>query len=265
MIKLIASDLDDTLLNNDYKISERDKETIKKLKGKGIYFTIATGRVTYSVRKFAQELGVEVPYISFNGAKITDPKNDNMVFSRELEKHRIKNILEYAEDRGIHCNVYSDEKIFIKNNTKWSEYYNTFSQHQNVEEVGSLIEFEFKETPKILLLDEHEVLKNALDEIKDFVDKDINIYFSKPNFLEFTHKQASKGDALKHIAELLGIKRNEVAAIGDSFNDESMIKYAGLSAVVGNGRDELKKIADFVSATNDESGFSDFVESKILK
>lgn len=265
MIKLIASDLDDTLLNTRFKISKKDKETVRKLKEKGIFFTIATGRVTSAAAKYAEDLEVDVPYISFNGAKIIDPKTSNNIFSRELIKSKIHKIIRYAEEKGIHCNVYTDEKIYVKELTKWSDHYKTFAPEVTMEEVGSLEKYEFKSTPKILLLDENNKLKEAYEDIVKFIDKDINMFFSKPNFLEFTHEKASKGDALKHIAEILDIKRDETAAIGDSFNDQSMIEYAGTSAVVGNGREELKKIADYISSTNDEDGFSDFVSKYILK
>ncbi|MDW7669235.1 MAG: Cof-type HAD-IIB family hydrolase [Bacillota bacterium] len=264
MIKLIASDLDDTLLNSDFKVSEKDRNTIKKLKEKGIYFTIATGRVTSAAAKYAEELEIDVPYISFNGAKIIDPKTSNNIFSRELIKSKINKIIQYAEKKGIHCNIYSDEKIYVKELNKWTEHYKSFARNITIEEVGSLQNYDFKSTPKILLLDENYKLQEAYEEIVQFIDKDINVFFSKPNFLEFTDQKASKGDALKYIAEMLDLKRNETAAIGDSFNDQSMIEYAGTSAVVGNGREELKKIANYVSSTNDEDGFSDFVFKYIL-
>ncbi len=265
MIKLIASDLDDTLLNSNFKVSEKDRNTIKKLKEKGIFFTIATGRVTNSAAKYAKELDIDIPYISFNGAKIIDSKTNNKIFSRELTKSKINKIIQYAEKKGIHCNIYSDEKIYVKELTKWTEHYKSFARNITIEEVGSLQNYDFKSTPKILLLDENYKLQEAYEEIVQFIDKDINVFFSKPNFLEFTDQKASKGAALKYIAEMLDIKRDETAAIGDSFNDQSMIEYAGTSAVVGNGREELKKIANYVSSTNDEDGFSDFVHKYILK
>ena len=265
MIKLIASDLDDTLLNSRFKVSEKDKETINKLKEMGIYFTIATGRVTNSAAEYAKELGVNIPYISFNGAKIIDSKTNNKIFSRELNKTRINKIIRYAEDKGIHCNIYTDEKIYVKELTKWSDHYKSFARDVDMEEVGSLQEYNFKSTPKILLLDENNKLQEAYEDIIKFIDKDINVFFSKPNFLEFTDQKASKGAGLKYIADMLDIEREETAAIGDSFNDQSMIEYAGISAVVLNGREKLKKIADYVSSTNDEDGFSDFVINYILK
>ncbi len=265
MIKLIASDLDDTLLNSRFEVSEKDKDTIKKLKEIGIYFTIATGRVTNSAAKYAKELSIDIPYISFNGAKIIDSKTNNKIFSKELSKSKINKIIQYAEEKGIHCNIYTDEKIYVKELTKWSDHYKSFARNVDMEEVGSLQKYDFKSTPKIILLDENNKLKEAYEDIIKFIDKDINVFFSKPNFLEFTDQKASKGEALKYIADMLDIKRDETAAIGDSFNDQSMIEYAGTSAVVGNGREELKKIADYVSSTNDEDGFSDFVNKYILK
>lgn len=265
MIKLIASDLDDTLLNSKYQISKKDKNTIKRLKAKGIYFTIATGRVTKSVEKFAKELGVEIPYIAFNGAKIVDPGTHKVIFSREIEKSRISKIIEYSEREGIHCNIYTDEKVLVKEETSWSEFYKTFAQEFPIEAVGSLQDYPFELTPKVILIGENKKLKKAYDDIIKLPYEDINIFFSKPNFLEFTDKKATKGGGLKYIAEKLNIKREETAAIGDSFNDQSMIEFAGISAVVKNGREELKKLADYVSCSNDNSGFSDFVNKYVLR
>src|SRR6056297_994648 len=264
MYKLIACDLDDTLLNSNFEVSKEDKESISKLNEKGIYFTIATGRVTKSAKKYAEELKLEVPYISFNGGKITDPKSDKQIYSRELKKDIIIEIIKYAERAKIHCNIYTEDKVIVKEKNRWTDYYKTFARNFPIKEVGTLSEYDFKSTPKLILIDENKKLKKAFDEINKIKDDKVNMFFSKPNFLEFTEEKATKGEALRHIANLYNIDRNKVAALGDSFNDISMLEYAGLSAAVENASKEIKNIVDYVTTSNDENGLTNFLNKYIF-
>lgn len=265
MYKLIACDLDDTLLKDDFTISERSKTVIRKSVEKGAKFVVITGRITSAARKYVEELGLDVPYSTFQGAKIIDPVKNETIYSCELEKEHILEIIRYAEMHNVHINLYDDERIYVKEKNKWTEYYESFARKVETIEVGNLSEFDFKSTPKMILMDEREKLEEISQEIKKFIGVDINMFYSKTNFLEFTSKNASKGYALKFLAEKWGIERSEIIAIGDNYNDETMIRYAGLGIAVGNAVDDMKKIAGYVAPPNEEDGVAHVLEKYVLK
>ncbi|MDP3386457.1 MAG: Cof-type HAD-IIB family hydrolase [Eubacteriales bacterium] len=265
MFKLIACDLDDTLLRNDFSVSENNKRAIDEVKKKGIKVVILTGRVTAAVKPFIHELGLDEPFGSFQGAKITDPKTDEILYSCQLEKDVILDILKYAEKNDIHVNIYDDKRIYVRCLNKWSDFYKGFARKVDIVEVGSLQDYEFKETPKIVFIDENEKLIKAYDDILKFKSDDINMFFSKKNFLEFTKKDATKGHALKFLADKWHIERHEIMAIGDNYNDLTMIEYAGLGICMENGEENVKRRSDFVTLSNENDGVAYALDKLILK
>lgn len=264
MYKLVGCDLDDTLLRDDFSISDKSKKAINGALEKGVKFVVVTGRITAAARKFVEELGLDLPYATFQGAKIIDPVVDQTIYSRELSKEKILEIIRYAEMHNVHINIYDNEKIYVKEKNKWTEYYESFAMNVEIVEVGSLVDFDFKTTPKMILIDEREKLDEILVEIKGLKSDDVNMFYSKTNFLEFTDKNATKGSALKFLADKWGIDRSEVIAIGDNYNDESMLRYAGLGVAVGNAEDRMKEIAGYIAPNNEEDGVAQVLDKFIL-
>ena len=264
MYKLVGCDLDDTLLRDDFTISDKNKAVISRAVEKGVKFVVLTGRITVAARKFVEELGLDIPYATFQGAKIIDPVKDEIVYSSELEKEKILDIIRYAEMHNIHINLYDNEKIFVKEKNQWTEFYESFARKVEFVEVGSLVDFDFKSTPKMILIDEREKLDEISEEIREIIGDDVNMFYSKTNFLEFTDKNATKGFALKLLADKWGIDRSEVIAIGDNYNDETMLRYAGLGVVVGNAADGMKEISGYIAPSNEEDGVAHVLEKFIL-
>jgi hypothetical protein len=264
MYKLVACDLDDTLLRNDFSISENNIRAINDLKKKDVKFVVITGRITAAAKSFVESLDIKLPYGSFQGGKIIDPLTGKTIYSCELEKERIEGIIDYAQKNGVHVNLYDDEKIYVNKATKWSEYYKKFAKNVDIVEVGDLLKYNFQKTPKMVLIDEREKLDLIEPELKSIIDHDINMFFSKKNFLEFTNKNATKGYALKFLADCWGIDSKNVMAIGDNHNDTSMIEYAGLGVCVANGEDEIKKKADYITLSNEDDGVAYVLDKFIL-
>lgn len=267
MYKLIACDLDDTLLRNDFTISEINLKAIKEVMKKDIKFIVITGRMTASARQFTELIDSQLPFGSFQGAEITDPLTNETLYSCELEREKIINIIKYAEENNIHVNLYGNETIYVNNINKWSDYYRSFAREIDIKAVGCLQKFEFKSTPKMILIGERHILKKAVIDIEannQINKEEINMFFSKANFLEFTNKNANKGFALKFLAEKWNIARKDIIAIGDNFNDKSMIEYAGLGICMGNGEEKIKQIADFVTLSNEDDGVAYAIKKFIL-
>lgn len=265
MYKLVAVDLDDTLLTDNLIVSDRNRYAIKKAQEKGIIFTIATGRVTKSAVRVARDVGINVPIITFQGATIYDHSKEESVFENYLEIQEIKKILEYSENNNVHCNIYDNNCIYVRKENKWSDYYRTLSKGSDLKAIGNLTQFKLSSTPKMILIDEVCNIPKIRNDIEKLNIDNINIFMSKPNFLEITCKSASKGQALANFAKLYNVNQKDIIAIGDSFNDLSMIKYAGLGVCMENGYDEIKEIANYITSSNNNDGVANVIEKFILE
>ncbi len=265
MYKLLALDLDGTLLKNGSKISKKVKESIKRLRDKGIKVILVSGREPRSISKFAKELNLEEYIIALNGAIITDSKIKQILFRKDIEIEVSKEIITLSEGKSIQSMLFIEDKIYT---SKEGPYLELFKQYTDtpVEIVGNLSHFykEYK-VGKIILADEYDVLKEAKNRLGNKFKKSINIDFSKPYFLEIYNFNTSKGIMLERIADHYGIDRNEVVAIGDGENDISMIEYAGLGVAMGNALKIVKDKADLVTDTNTEDGVSRIIEEYFLK
>lgn len=264
MYKLIVSDLDDTLLKDDLTISNNNKEAIYEAIDNGYLFTIATGRVTEAAEKYAKELNLELPIITYQGACIYDYNNKAYLHTDALQRDRIIPVIEYAEKNNIHCNLYVDGVLYIKEHNKWSDYYSSYAKELPVKTVGSLLDFDFDKTVKLSLIEEFDRAEFTKLEVEKLIDKNTNIFFSKANFIEMTNIKSTKGFALEKFANLYNIKMEEIITIGDSYNDLSMIKCAGLGICMENGREDVKKVADYITLSNEEDGVAEVINKFAL-
>ena len=254
MYKLIAMDLDDTLLNDDGCISEENKTAIKRAEAAGLKIVVASGRSYASSKHYVKELGLSGLTVSLNGACVHDAANGTMVAGFPIEKEIIKDLLRDIEPFDVHINLSSGEKVFCQGP---SEYARLYSQMNRIEMnyVESLAELsETVSVGKLLMSDKHEKLDSIRDILQIKYGTRLNIAFSKPYLLEVTDLQASKGAAVLRVAEMCGIKPHEIMAIGDGENDLTMIKSAGMGVAMGNAKEKVRKEADFVTLTNNENG-----------
>lgn len=262
--KLLTIDLDDTLLRHDLTISEKNVQAIRNAVDKGLKVTLASGRATQSVAHYLEVLGLELPVITYQGARIVDTKTGEVMYRKEIERDHALPIIEFAERVNVHCNIYVDDVIYIEKMNKWAESYHRLSKNVPMKEVGTLSGFLTKPTTKIIFVDEHERLEKLKVQLEALLDEEINIFFSKPNYLEFTNRYGTKGAAVQFLANHLGIRQQEVMAIGDTYNDISMIEYAGMGVCMGNGPEEVRQLADYVTLSNEEDGVAHAIEKFVL-
>ena len=263
--KLITIDLDDTLLRDDLTISKRNITAIAEAVRKGVKVTLASGRATPSVSYYLDILGLEIPIIAYQGARIVDIKNKVILYKKEINPKQALPIIQYAEKMNVHCNVFIDDVIYIEKANYWSQYYQQLSKVVPMKEVGKLSNFlNNQSVTKIIFIDEHERLKELKQAVEVLLDDGINVYFSKPNYLEFTNKYGTKGEAVKFLGEYFNIKREEIIAIGDTYNDISMIEYAGLGVCMQNGTEAAKEVADYITLSNEDDGVAHVIHKFVL-
>ncbi|MBR0600608.1 Cof-type HAD-IIB family hydrolase [Sinanaerobacter chloroacetimidivorans] len=254
MYKLIAIDLDDTLLNDEGVISEKNKAAIQRAEKAGVKVVIVSGRSYSSTKQYIKELALPNLTVSLNGAYIQDPMDDRLVDGFPIAQSVTLELIKDIEPFEVHINFYNGEKVICQDPSEQALFYSQMNRIE-IDYVDSLAELsKTTQAGKLLMSDNQEKLKEIKDLLQKKYGDELNIVFSKPIFLEVTDKKASKGAALLKVAEMYGIEAPEVIAIGDSENDISMIRSAGLGIAVANAKEIIKNEADFVTFSNNESG-----------
>lgn len=265
-IRLVAMDLDDTLLRDDWTISPRVIKAIQRAQAQGVKMTIATGRMPISARPYAEQLGLDVPVITYHGAMIQQVLSGDILFRRVIPSALATEIIKDVAERGVYAQVYlKDRVITAERNDLSYEYERIASVRIEEENLSILLSQEPEGVEKILLMGEEAALDQLAPLLRQCYGGKVHITKSKPCFLEMTDGSVNKGVALAALAEHFGIEQSEVMAIGDSFNDLEMIQYAGLGVAVGNARAEIQAQADVVTASNEEDGVAEAIERYVLK
>ncbi|TDM00859.1 Cof-type HAD-IIB family hydrolase [Macrococcus carouselicus] len=275
MIRLIATDMDGTLLNSSHEISQENIDAIRYAQSKGVTVVIATGRAFYEANMPVKPTGLRVPYICLNGAEVRD-EEFNITHTSHLSPRQIREVTKILRKYDIFYQVYTNFGIYTENKEKDLEIYLDISiQAGNEPDVtkiregierrlkqGTLKEVEDYQTiyerdgeivMKFLAYSsDADKLEAAKAELNDFTS--IAISASARSNIEITHADAQKGIALDSIAEQLNIPMSQTMALGDNLNDVSMLARAEFSVAMENGAPETKAAAKYVTATNEEGG-----------
>lgn len=268
MYKLLALDMDGTLLNSDHKVSERNKEFIEKAKEKGIRVVLLSGREPGSIKHFSDELGLDGLISGFNGGIITDNKVEEIYFNCCLDEGLARKTILMGQENMCSV-VFLGDLLLVED--KNDLRYKTFEKYVivPVKEVGKLYPYLeenklWNKIHKVLISDENSILKSFKEKLETETENKMSLLFSLPFFLEAFNKNVSKGKALEEIGKIYNVKKEEIIAIGDGENDISMIQYAGLGIAMGNAPDKVKRVADYVTLSNNNDGVSHIIEKYIL-
>lgn len=279
MYKLVAIDLDGTMLNQYGIITEKTKKAISKAQEQGVEVMIASGRAITSVKRFSKEINSNKYFISGNGAITYDIKNNKILYENILSKTKALKIIKICEENSIYYNVYTENGIIAKNLSYNTLYYykdNLTKPDENrthiniVENVYDYFEQREEKILKIMICDEHKTVFNSIVRklkelseievlevshmsrkiIKQGTDEIALEYF----YTEVSAKDVDKWNALEEIIGLMNISKEEVVTIGDNANDLKMITNAGLGVAMGESAPYVKQSADIIAPTNDEDG-----------
>lgn len=269
-IKLVAIDLDGTLLNDHHEINQPVVEAIRAARKAGIYVVLSTGRPLSGTKAQLDvlELNNADDYIiTYNGALVLNTKSWDIVSEHSLTRENYLEIDHLARLLNVHLHT-ADKKEMYTSNRDISPYtilesylVNMPLHYRTPEEIVA----ENVQPVKMMMIDDPEILNAAFKKIPAEYFEKYTIVRSTPFFLEVLNRNASKGLALKELSEHLGIKQSEVMAIGDAENDLSMIEFAGMGIAMGNASETVKAAADYTVATNLEDGVKEAFERWVLK
>ncbi len=260
-IKLVAIDMDGTLLNDYGEVSDATIEALKAAQRKNVEIVISTGRVLKSALYFAEKLGLKSYTIASNGAIIAD-RDLNIIYNSPIDNQTIKTVVEVAEQENIYFHFYNENTYFSnKYISEIDKYYNSSKERlkgQNInfelfDDIDEIINRKDLNIYKFLFIDDDlDKLNKVRERLREI--EGVNISKSGFNNIELTRRDVSKGQALQYVSNLLGIDKSEIMSIGDNDNDISMLEKAGISVAMGNAERAIKEIADFVTKTNNEDG-----------
>lgn len=262
-IKLIASDMDDTLLNSKTKLSERNAAAIRKAIDAGIVFLIATGRMYVSVKPYADSLGLDVPLVTYNGALVKGSKSGKVYYEHPLKLETALELLAYCKEKGYYIQSYQGDELWVKEATEFSAEYTRISGIPATP-VGERLYHPETAPYKLLAMTKPEEFQKVWQDIQQQFAGKVVVTSSRDNFLELMEPGVNKWNAVKAVAEVYGIKPEEIMCIGDSNNDLSMIENAGIGVAVANAKPAVRAAAKLVTVSNDEDGVAQVIEQVLL-
>lgn len=273
-IRLVAVDMDGTLLNRERKITQYTQNVIRRAVSQGVVFAPATGRAVNALPQELKDME-EIRYGIFsNGATIYDLKEKKVLYKNQFEQKRILELMDFLKQFDV-MQSYSmnGQSYAARKDMENVDYYQLDSNtkaiiHNSRKLINDLEDFlkehdKTETVEKITLLfrtkEERAKVWKALERFDD-----IQYSSSLPKNIEISKKGCNKGDGLLHLAKGLGIKREEVMGCGDADNDRELLECSGFSVAMENGIDEIKKIADYITVTNEENGVAKAMEKFVL-
>ena len=289
MYKLIAIDIDGTLLNSYGEVSDKNKQAIEKVLQKNIEVVLTSGRMPDAILPIANEINANKYIISGNGAMIYDMQNDEVIYNNYMKKEKVLEIIDICEKNNMFYNLYTNDTIITKSLNYNVLYYN----HENkknkedkkikiniVEDIYKYVkEYRGEDFLKFTICDNNEIVfRGVINKLKTIKNVDVlevshmsrkiinygsREYEISYFYTEISNENVNKWTAIEKLIEIMGISKEEVLAIGDNINDQEMIRNAGVGIATGNSSPKIKEIADAVVASNNESGVSEAIEKYI--
>lgn len=268
MIKLIAADLDGTLLDAQRCVSPETARVISWVRSLGVEVVLATGRTYAGVRGIYDVLGLDSPVITNNGGLVYDPGNDRILAGNPLPSHVLISLLEWLDERGFYNQFYTLDTIYTRRlgflTEEWSKGNVALPKQQQIriELLGdgplpaALATEAFY---KLLVMDKDPAV---LAEVREHIDTipELETTISIENGLDILCAGITKGTGLRHLAEVLGIPPSEIMAFGDQENDIEMLRFAGIGVAMENAPAHVKEHADLIAPLHYEDGLARFIE-----
>ena len=268
-VKLIALDLDDTLLNDDREITDLTVQALRDCAQKGIYVVLCSGRAEDAILPFVRRLqiaGLEAGrfLIAINGCSVFDLHKRQNIFCKKVEPEVLLRTNELAEAEGLRSEVYTPDTIYYREATKWTKLDVDLCGLKGVA-VDDYEKFLLTGFTKMLVPGEPEQLLELQKTLRAEFKERAVIFTSKPYFLEILPPDCGKGEAVSFLANALNIPMEKTMGFGDSMNDESLIRMCGYGVAMCNGLEPIKNIADFVTQyDNNHDGVGRFLQEAVL-
>lgn len=263
-IQMVAIDMDGTLLHDDHSMSKRNIETIRKVADKGVEIVLCTGRSPISTLPYLEELGLEGVVITHNGAATIGSEGRKVLHQFEMNNADLDPYLRYCREHQLHFDVNTAFDLYVDTmEVLTSEVLALYSQF--LIQPKLLPSWDALQEPvlKMTITAEKEILDKVEDDLKGW-DNKLQFIRSGDFFIDIMNKEATKGHALMNLAKQQQVPRENILALGNYYNDMTMIQYAGIGIAMGNSPLDVQAAADDVTFSNNEDGVSAALEKYIL-
>jgi hypothetical protein len=275
-VRIVALDLDGTLLNSEGAISPEDVAALRMLHERGVVICLASGRMTAAIRPTFEVIGVDGPVIAYNGAMVRDSlaRGEALILEIPLPARYGDYLIDYAEREHYHLNYYHQDLLYARDDPSLRRFADIYANQTGsiFDFVPSLQRFKGCEPTKIILITDPTVPGQPnprhRDELYDVFeakwDGEVSLFKTNPEYLEFLNRDVDKGVGLEALARYYNAPRGQVMAFGDGENDAPMLAWAGVGVAVSNAKPKVKSVADVVLPySNDESPIARAVEELV--
>jgi Cof subfamily protein (haloacid dehalogenase superfamily) len=268
MYKLIAIDMDGTLLNDHHEVTPEVYDALHAAKKKGVKIVLCTGRPVGGVHRYLEslQLNQEGDYvIAYNGALVQNTHTNEVVSELSLNYQDLKDLYELSLELNTTMQFFDSAHLYTPNRniSRYTVLESYMTQvplcYKTLDEVPADMVI-----PKVMFINEEEKLDKIIASIPPEFKEKYFMVRSSPFFYEILHPEVSKGNAVKQLASILGISQQEIIAIGDNGNDLTMIEYAGCGVAMANAIPEVKKAANFHTMSNNENGVAYAIQELVL-
>lgn len=261
--RLLALDIDDTLLRSDRTISQRNLEAIEAARAAGVTVTIATGRGYRGAREICDMCRVnDLPVITYGGAQVVLHPAGQTLFLDTMPEELVDECVAFARELGVHLQCYDEDNYYMEQENEHSDLYATRLGYKGI--VRDLVKNPVKNCTKCLVVANADETPKVRDAFLSHFGSRANIKGSYMHFVELYKPGVDKSTALRWMAGEMDITSREIIAIGDNSIDEPMLKYAGLGVAVANATDGAKEAADYICPSNDDDGVAHVIDKFIL-
>ena len=262
MIKLIALDLDNTLLEKDLTIADKTLSLLQECAANGIEIVIATGRLFYSAEKYAKQIGPNTKILCYNGCLVTEA-NGTPIFQSQLTPEIMKKVASFAKEKGLYSQFYKNHKILVEKVTEGTTIDPDLANTTAIE-VGDFDTYDFTPSPKAMIVSKSEDVPMYQAQLKEVIGDETYIAQSQPYLIEIMPKGINKAHSLELLCEKLDISKDEVMACGDNTNDAEMVIWAGTGVAMANAVDSLKAVSEYVCKKERSYGVAEAIEKFCL-
>ena len=265
-IKLIMSDIDGTILDKNHQLDSHLIELMPLLKQYDIPFVLASARSPLGIAPISKELGItDCPIACYNGALIS--LGDKILSQHTIDKKELLLLHDFLKKEfpTVSINVYSGKDWLVNTIDEWVEIEAQITRESpKVTSLADFLQEEKNLIHKLLLIDNTSTIQKLKETLATMDFPQTDFYLSKDNYLEVTHNQVSKKQALLELAKYYQLSLSEIMTIGDNYNDIPMIETAGLGVAMGNAPTEVKTCANTVTDSNDQNGVSKAIKLYVL-
>lgn len=260
MIRLIATDMDDTLLDASSSLTERTRNALKKAMDAGVMISLSSGRMTESMLLFAEDIGVNAPMIVYNGGLIYDHRTDETLFSNPIPAQIALEVAKMIEAEGVYLQVYPGKGYYCNRRCEHTVKYESSIRVPCTELGVPVSEWMHSDMIKMLAIATPEIIDRLQKKLREAFPSGVNFMKSKAHYLEIVGEGIDKGHAIRILAEKLGLSTDEIMAFGDGQNDATMIAAAGCGVAMENAVAECKAAAKMIAPRSDEDGVAQVIE-----